>query len=286
MRGLKPVVFAACLIPLGLLLWRGFTGDLTANPIEYITHRTGDWALRLLLVTLAITPLRRLTGWNAVIGVRRMLGLFAFFYGSLHFLTYVVLDHFFALESILEDLTDRRFVTAGFTGFVLMIPLALTSTQAMVRRLGGRRWQALHRLVYVSACAGVRALPVARQGGPAPAAAVRRGAGAAAGIPAVRSARTSCAIWRMKGVRYTTLMSIRLQVVMDEAEVGAYRRLAARDGLTLSEWVRQKLRHAGRREASGGVDRKLAAIRAAARNDFPTADIDQMLREIESGYRT
>lgn len=154
-RLLKPAVFAACLIPLGLLLWRGFTGGLTANPIEYITHRTGDWTLRLLLITLAITPLRRLTGWNAVIRLRRMLGLFAFFYGSLHFLTYVVLDHFFALESILEDLTDRRFVTAGFTGFVLMIPLALTSTQAMVRRLGGRRWQALHRLVYVSACAGV-----------------------------------------------------------------------------------------------------------------------------------
>ena len=154
-RLLKPVVFAVCLIPLALLLWGGFTGGLTANPIEFITHRTGDWTLRLLLVTLAITPLRRLTGWNAVIRLRRMLGLFAFFYGSLHFLTYVVLDHFFALESMLEDLTDRRFVTAGFTGFVLMIPLALTSTQAMVRRLGGRRWRALHRLVYVSACAGV-----------------------------------------------------------------------------------------------------------------------------------
>ena len=152
---LKPVVFGVCLIPLALLLWGGFTGGLTANPIEYITHRTGDWTLRLLLVTLAITPLRRLTGWNTVIRLRRMLGLFAFFYGSLHFLTYVVLDHFFALESMLEDLTDRRFVTAGFTGFVLMIPLALTSTQAMVRRLGGKRWQALHRLVYVSACAGV-----------------------------------------------------------------------------------------------------------------------------------
>ena len=154
-RLLKPLVFAACLIPLGLLVWRGFTGGLTANPIEYITHRTGDWTLRLLLITLAITPLRRLTGWNAAIRLRRMLGLFAFFYGSLHFLTYVVLDHFFALDSILEDVTDRRFVTAGFTGFVLMIPLALTSTQAMVRRLGGRRWRALHRLVYVSACAGV-----------------------------------------------------------------------------------------------------------------------------------
>ena len=155
MRLLKSLVFAACLVPLGLLVWRGFTGGLTANPIEFVTHRTGDWTLRLLLVTLAVTPLRRLTGWNAVIRLRRMLGLFAFFYGSLHLLTYVVLDHFFAFGSMLEDLTDRRFVTAGFTGFVLMIPLALTSTQAMVRRLGGRRWQALHRLVYVSACAGV-----------------------------------------------------------------------------------------------------------------------------------
>ena len=154
-RAVKPLVFAACLVPLGLLVWRGFTDGLTANPIEFVTHRTGDWTLRLLLVTLAITPLRRLTGWNAVIRLRRMLGLFAFFYGSLHLLTYVVLDHFFAFGSMLEDLTDRRFVTAGFTGFVLMIPLALTSTQAMVRRLGGRRWQALHRLVYVSACAGV-----------------------------------------------------------------------------------------------------------------------------------
>ena len=155
MRLLKPLLFAACLVPLALLLQRGFTGGLTANPIEYITHRTGDWTLRLLLITLAITPLRRLTGWHAAIRLRRMLGLFAFFYGSLHFLTYVVFDHFFALESMLEDLTDRRFVTAGFTAFVLMIPLALTSTPAMVRRLGGRRWQALHRLVYASACAGV-----------------------------------------------------------------------------------------------------------------------------------
>lgn len=155
MRLLKPVVFGACLTPLALLIAGGFTGGLTANPIEFITHRTGDWTLRLLLVTLAITPLRRLTGWNAVIRLRRMLGLFAFFYGCLHLLTYVALDHFFALESMLEDLTERRFVTAGFTGFVLMVPLALTSSGAMVRRLGGRRWQALHRLVYGSACAGV-----------------------------------------------------------------------------------------------------------------------------------
>lgn len=154
-RILKAVVFGACLIPLGLLVWRGPSGGLTANPIEFITHRTGDWALRLLLITLAITPLRRLTGWNGLVRLRRPLGLFAFFYASLHVLTYVVLDHFFAFDSMLEDLTERRFVTAGFTGFVLMIPLALTSTQAMVRRLGGKRWRALHRLVYASACAGV-----------------------------------------------------------------------------------------------------------------------------------
>jgi sulfoxide reductase heme-binding subunit YedZ len=155
MHILKPAVFVACLVPAGLLIWRGFAGDLTANPIEFITHRTGDWTLRLLLITLAITPLRRLTGWNASIRLRRMLGLFAFFYGSLHFLTYVVLDHFFAFASILDDVTRRRYVTAGFAGFMLMIPLAVTSTQAMVRRLGGRRWRALHRLVYVSAIAGV-----------------------------------------------------------------------------------------------------------------------------------
>ena len=155
MRYLKPALFVVCLIPVALLVWRGVTGELTANPIEFITHRTGDWTLRFLLITLAITPLRRLSGWNAVVRLRRMLGLFAFFYGSVHFLTYVVLDHFFAFDSILEDVTERRFVTAGVTGFVLMIPLALTSTQAMVRRLGGKRWQALHRFVYVSAVAGV-----------------------------------------------------------------------------------------------------------------------------------
>lgn len=155
MRFLKPAVFAACLIPLALLLARGFTGDLTANPIEFITHRTGDWTLRFLLITLAITPLRRITGWNPIIRMRRMLGLFAFFYGCLHFLTYVVLDHFFAFARMIEDVAERRYITAGFTGFVLLIPLAVTSTQAMVRRLGGKRWQALHRLVYVSAIAGV-----------------------------------------------------------------------------------------------------------------------------------
>ena len=128
---------------------------LGANPIEAITHATGDWTLRFLLLTLSISPLRRLTGWNPVMQVRRMLGLFAFYYASLHVLTYVVLDHFFALSSIVEDVITRRYITAGFAGFVLMIPLAVTSSRGMVRRLGGRRWRALHRLVYASAVAGV-----------------------------------------------------------------------------------------------------------------------------------
>jgi len=155
MHRTKRLLFVACLVPTGLVVWRGLTGDLGANPIEAVTHATGDWTLRFLLLTLAISPLRRFTGWNRVIQVRRMLGLFAFYYASLHFLTYVVLDHFFALSSIIEDVITRRYITAGFTGFVLMIPLAVTSSRDMVRRLGGRRWRALHRLVYASAVAGV-----------------------------------------------------------------------------------------------------------------------------------
>ena len=154
-RRVKPWVFAACLIPLGLLVWRGFTDGLTANPIEYITHRTGDWTLRFLLIALAITPARRLTGWAALAPFRRMLGLFAFFYAVLHFSTYLVLDFFFAFDLILDDIVERRYITAGFTGFVLLIPLAVTSTRRMIRRLGGERWRRLHRLVYIAATAGV-----------------------------------------------------------------------------------------------------------------------------------
>ena len=154
-RRIKPWVFAACLIPLGLLVGRGFTGGLTANPIEFITHRTGDWTLRFLLIALAITPLRRLTGWAALASFRRMLGLFAFFYVLLHFSTYLVLDFFFSFDLIFDDIVERRYITAGFTGFVLLIPLAVTSTQRMIRRLGGERWRRLHRLVYVAAIAGV-----------------------------------------------------------------------------------------------------------------------------------
>ena len=149
------MIFLACLGPLARLAWKGFHGLLGANPIEVITHSTGDWTLIFLLVTLSITPLRKVTRQYWLIGLRRMFGLFAFFYGCLHFLTYVWLDKFFALHEMLADIAKRRFITAGLTGFVLMIPLALTSTQGWIRRLGGKRWRALHRLIYVSATAGV-----------------------------------------------------------------------------------------------------------------------------------
>ena len=155
MRALKPAVFVSCLLPAGLLAWRAATGDLTPNPIEFITRQTGDWTLRFLLITLAVTPLRHVSGWHSVSRARRMLGLFAFFYGTLHLLTFVVLDHFFAFDVMLARVGDEKFITAGVIGFALMLPLAATSTAGMIRRLGGRRWRALHRLVYVSATAGV-----------------------------------------------------------------------------------------------------------------------------------
>ena len=154
-RRVKWSVFLLCLVPLALLLWRGVAGNLTANPIEYITHRTGDWTLRFLLLALAVTPLRRLTGWSSVASFRRMLGLFAFFYATLHFSTYLVLDFFFAFDLIFDDIVERRYVTAGFVGFVLLVPLAVTSTNGMIRRLGGLRWRRLHQLAYVAAVAGV-----------------------------------------------------------------------------------------------------------------------------------
>jgi sulfoxide reductase heme-binding subunit YedZ len=154
-RVIKPLVFAACLLPAASLVWAALTSRLGANPIDAITDVTGTWTLRFLMITLAVTPLRRLLHWNEAIRFRRMLGLFAFFYGSLHFLTYFVLDQFFAFDIIAADIAKRPYITVGFTGFVLMIPLAVTSTAAMIRRLGGRRWQMLHRLIYVSASAGV-----------------------------------------------------------------------------------------------------------------------------------
>lgn len=151
---LKPWVFLLCLIPFGQLLCRAYSDDLGANPIDAITRFTGSWALIFLLITLSVTPLRRLSGCNDLIKLRRMLGLFAFFYALLHFATYLVLDHFFDFERIAKDILKRPYVTAGFTGFVVMIALALTSSAAMIRRLG-KRWQQLHRLVYVAAIAGV-----------------------------------------------------------------------------------------------------------------------------------
>jgi sulfoxide reductase heme-binding subunit YedZ len=154
LRLLKPAVFVLCLVPLGLMVFDGFTGGLGVNPVEAITHRTGDWTLRLLLVTLAMTPLRRLSGWGWPLRVRRMLGLFSFFYACLHLLTYVWLDQFFDLWAIVEDVIERPFITVGMLAFVGLIPLAVTSTNGMMRRLG-RRWKVLHRLVYAVAILGV-----------------------------------------------------------------------------------------------------------------------------------
>jgi sulfoxide reductase heme-binding subunit YedZ len=154
-RWLKVLVFVLCLAPVGYLGWRYWQNDLTANPIEYITHFTGDWTIRFLILTLLITPLRKLLKLPDLIRFRRMLGLFAFFYVTLHFLTYLVIDKFFDLHEIWGDVAKRRFITVGFTGFVLLIPLAVTSTAGWIRRLGGRRWQGLHRLIYFSAVAGV-----------------------------------------------------------------------------------------------------------------------------------
>ncbi len=151
---LKPLVFLICVVPFAQLAYGGYTGNLGVNPIEFITRFTGSWSLIILIASLAVTPLRRITGWNDLIKYRRILGLFAFFYALLHFSTYLVLDHFFDFQAIGKDILKRPYVTAGFIGFVVMIPLAITSTAAMIRRLG-KRWQQLHRLVYVAAIAGV-----------------------------------------------------------------------------------------------------------------------------------
>ncbi len=152
---LKAATFVVCLAPLGLLIWRGFTGGLTANPIEFITHTTGWWTLAFLMITLAVTPLRRLLDMPWLLRLRRMLGLYAFFYASLHFLTWLVVDQFFDWQAIVKDIAKRPYITVGFSAFLLLLPLAATSTNAMVRRLGAARWQSLHRLVYVIAILGV-----------------------------------------------------------------------------------------------------------------------------------
>jgi sulfoxide reductase heme-binding subunit YedZ len=154
-RIVKTAIFLACLCPAVWLAISAVTGSLSANPIKDITEDTGTWALRFLIITLCITPFRRLTGWNDAIKYRRMLGLFAFFYGFLHFMTYVWLDQFFSIPDIVQDVYKRPFITVGFSGFVVMVPLAITSTKRWIGRLGGRQWQLLHRLTYVSAIAGV-----------------------------------------------------------------------------------------------------------------------------------
>jgi sulfoxide reductase heme-binding subunit YedZ len=152
---IKPVLFVISLVPLAVLILKGLNNDLGANPVETINRFTGDWVLRFLLVTLAVTPLRRLFGWNALLRYRRMLGLFAFFYACLHFLSYAWLDQYFVLADIIKDVVKRPYITVGFACLLMLIPLAATSTNAMIRRLGARRWQALHRLVYLIGVGGV-----------------------------------------------------------------------------------------------------------------------------------
>jgi sulfoxide reductase heme-binding subunit YedZ len=154
-RWTKVFLFVACLIPAGVLGYYTYRQDLGANPVEYITHFTGDWTIRFLMLTLAITPLRGLLNQPQLLRFRRMIGLFAFFYGTLHFSTWLWLDKQFDWNEMLKDIVKRPFITIGFLGFVLMVPLAVTSTSGMVRRLGYARWQGLHRLIYVSAVAGV-----------------------------------------------------------------------------------------------------------------------------------
>jgi methionine sulfoxide reductase heme-binding subunit len=160
----KVVVFLLCLVPLGMLIWRmvhsvllgqPFYANLTANPITFIEHRLGDWTLRFIVITLAITPLRKILRLPQLIRFRRMLGLFAFFYACLHFSTWLGLDQFFDWSSMMKDIAKRPYITVGFFGFVLLIPLALTSTAASIRWLGGKRWRMLHRLIYITAIAGV-----------------------------------------------------------------------------------------------------------------------------------
>lgn len=153
-NAVRAAVFIAALLPLARLVWLGLNDGLSANPIEFVTRSTGTWTLVMLCLTLAVTPLRRLLGWSWLLRLRRMLGLYAFFYGCLHFTTYIWLDQWFDVPAMAADIVKRPFITAGFTAFVLMLPLALTSTKAAMRRLG-RRWQRLHRLVYAVACLGV-----------------------------------------------------------------------------------------------------------------------------------
>jgi sulfoxide reductase heme-binding subunit YedZ len=167
--GLKVAVWGACLAPLGVLGYRAATGDLSANPISFITNWLGDWTLRILVASLAVTPLRILFRWSWPVTLRRLLGLFAFFYVTLHFSVWLVLDHFFAWREMGADIVKRPYITMGMAALVLMIPLAATSTASAIRRLGGAAWQRLHRLIYViGACAVLHYLWLAKKANPDP----------------------------------------------------------------------------------------------------------------------
>lgn len=146
----KPSLFVLCLLPLAVLIWRGFEGELGANPVETITHETGDWALRFLLITLAVSPLRSWTGNATIVRFRRMLGLYVFFYACCHFLIWLIADHSLDLGDMFDDIIKRPYITLGFSAFLVLIPLAVTSNQVMIRRLG-KRWKTLHKLTYLVA---------------------------------------------------------------------------------------------------------------------------------------
>ncbi|MBV8667229.1 MAG: sulfoxide reductase heme-binding subunit YedZ [Burkholderiaceae bacterium] len=154
-KSLKAVLFVLALLPFVRLVAYAVADKLGANPLEFITRSTGDWTLYFLCITLSVTPLRRLSNWNWLVKLRRMLGLFAFFYAVLHFTTFIWFDHFFDLGEMWKDVLKRPFITVGFTAFVLLLPLALTSTNRMVKRLGAQRWQWLHRLIYIIAPLGI-----------------------------------------------------------------------------------------------------------------------------------
>jgi sulfoxide reductase heme-binding subunit YedZ len=153
-RFAKPALFVLCLIPLTSLVWRAFYGDLGANPVETITHNTGDWTLRFLLITLSISPLRRWLDLSGLLRFRRMLGLYVFFYACLHFSVWLIADHEFNIADMVEDVIERPYITFGFSALVLLIPLAITSNNAMVRKLG-RSWKKLHQLIYLIVILGV-----------------------------------------------------------------------------------------------------------------------------------
>ncbi|MCC6069394.1 sulfite oxidase heme-binding subunit YedZ [Massilia sp. GCM10020059] len=154
LKGIKAAIFLLALVPLARMVWLTATGQLV-EPLEFITRGTGDWTLYFLCITLAVTPLRRLSKMNWLIKLRRMFGLYAFFYAFLHFMTFFWFDHFFDIAGMFRDVAKRPFILVGFTAFVLLIPLAVTSTNAMVKRLGGKRWLWLHRLIYLIAPLGI-----------------------------------------------------------------------------------------------------------------------------------